>query len=56
MKTCFVVQGFGKKTDYTDGRVLDLDASYPIFNSTPLNLTKIMLRGLCKLLIIYKCN
>lgn len=29
-KTCFVVQGFGKKTDYTDGRVLDLDASYEI--------------------------
>ena len=23
--TCFVVQGFGKKTDYTDGRVLDLE-------------------------------
>jgi len=30
MKICFVVQGFGKKTDYTDGRVLDLDASYAI--------------------------
>jgi hypothetical protein len=30
MTTCFVVQGFGKKTDYTDGRVLDLDASYAI--------------------------
>ncbi|MBK6356655.1 MAG: DUF4071 domain-containing protein [Betaproteobacteria bacterium] len=30
MKTCFVIQGFGKKTDYTDGRVLDLDASYAI--------------------------
>ncbi len=30
MRTCFVVQGFGKKTDYTDGRVLDLDASYAI--------------------------
>lgn len=28
--TCFVIQGFGKKTDYTDGRVLDLDASYEI--------------------------
>jgi hypothetical protein len=28
--TCFVVQGFGKKTDFTDGRVLDLDASYAI--------------------------
>lgn len=30
MPTCFVVQGFGKKTDFTDGRVLDLDASYAI--------------------------
>lgn len=30
MTQCFVVQGFGKKTDYTDGRVLDLDASYEI--------------------------
>jgi len=29
-KQCFVVQGFGKKTDYTDGRVLDLNASYEI--------------------------
>lgn len=28
--TCFVVQGFGPKTDYTDGRVLDLDASYNV--------------------------
>ncbi len=27
---CFVVQGFGPKTDYTDGRVLDLDASYDV--------------------------
>lgn len=30
MTTCFVIQGYGKKTDYTDGRVLDLDASYEI--------------------------
>lgn len=30
MATCFVIQGYGKKTDYTDGRVLDLDASYEI--------------------------
>ena len=30
MATCFVVQGFGKKTDYTGGRVLDLDASYAV--------------------------
>src|SRR5947199_4723785 len=26
--TCFVVMGFGKKTDYETGRVLDLDQSY----------------------------
>ena len=30
MATCFVIQGFGKKTDFTDGRVLDLDASYAV--------------------------
>src|SRR5512136_891167 len=27
-KYCFVVQGFGEKTDFTDGRKLNLDASY----------------------------
>ncbi|MDB5192921.1 MAG: hypothetical protein JWQ96_2484 [Segetibacter sp.] len=27
-KTCFVVMGFGKKTDFETGRVLDLDRSY----------------------------
>ena len=27
-KTCFVVMGFGKKTDLATGRVLDLDKSY----------------------------
>lgn len=27
-KTCFVIMGFGKKTDYESGRILDLDASY----------------------------
>jgi hypothetical protein len=27
-KTCFVVMGFGRKTDYQTGRVLDLDKSY----------------------------
>jgi hypothetical protein len=27
-KTCFVVIGFGKKTDYPTGRVLDLDKTY----------------------------
>ena len=30
MKTCFVIQGYGKKTDYANGRVLDLDASYAV--------------------------
>ena len=29
-RSCFVVQGFGPKTDYTDGRILDLDASYAV--------------------------
>lgn len=33
MTTCFVVQGFGKKTDFTDGRVLDLNASYEIIKA-----------------------
>ncbi|MES2924476.1 MAG: TRAFs-binding domain-containing protein [Verrucomicrobiota bacterium] len=28
MKTCFVVMGFGKKTDFETGRTLDLDKSY----------------------------
>lgn len=27
-KICFVVMGFGKKTDYPSGRTLDLDATY----------------------------
>lgn len=27
-KTCFVVMGFGKKTDYATGRTLDLDKTY----------------------------
>ena len=30
MATCFVVQGFGEKTDYPTGRKLNLDASYRI--------------------------
>jgi hypothetical protein len=29
-KTCFVVQGFGQKTDFTTGRKLNLDASYAV--------------------------
>jgi len=27
-KTCFVIMGFGPKTDFETGRVLDLDKSY----------------------------
>ena len=27
-ETCFVVMGFGKKTDFETGRLLDLDMSY----------------------------
>lgn len=27
-KVCFVIMGFGKKTDYESGRTLDLDATY----------------------------
>ena len=27
-KICFVVMGFGKKTDFATGRVLNLDATY----------------------------
>lgn len=30
MPTCFVIQGFGKKTDFASGRTLDLDASYAV--------------------------
>jgi hypothetical protein len=30
MKSCFVIQGYGRKTNYRDGRVLDLDASYAV--------------------------
>lgn len=30
MPICFVVQGFGKKTDFASGRTLDLDASYEV--------------------------
>jgi tetratricopeptide (TPR) repeat protein len=29
-KTCFVVQGFGEKTDLTNGRKLNLDCSYQV--------------------------
>ena len=27
-KTCFVLMGFGKKTDFETGRTLDLDKTY----------------------------
>ena len=36
-KTCFVVQGFGKKTDHKTGRVLDLDASYEVIKEAVEN-------------------
>jgi hypothetical protein len=29
-KTCFVIQGFGKKNDFQQGKVFDLDASYEV--------------------------
>ncbi len=29
-RMCFVVQGFGEKTDFRTGRKLDLDASYDV--------------------------
>jgi hypothetical protein len=29
-KKCFVVMGFGKKTDFPSGRTLDLDKSYRV--------------------------
>lgn len=29
-KTCFVIQGFGEKTDFTTGRKFNLDASYQV--------------------------
>jgi hypothetical protein len=29
-KVCFVVQGFGQKTDWQSGRLLDLDSSYQV--------------------------
>lgn len=29
-RTCFVIQGFGEKTDHTNGRKLNLDASYAV--------------------------
>jgi hypothetical protein len=30
VQTCFVIQGFGEKTDLSTGRVLNLDASYEV--------------------------
>ena len=29
-KTCFVIQGFGKKQDYEQGKIFNLDASYDV--------------------------
>ena len=34
-QVCFVVMGFGKKTDYPTGRVIDLDKSYQTSSSRP---------------------
>jgi len=36
-KLCFVVQGFGEKTDFRTGRKLDLDASYDIIKEAVEN-------------------
>lgn len=36
-KTCFVIQGFGKKQDYQTGRTLDLDASYEVIKQAVLD-------------------
>jgi len=36
-KMCFVVQGFGEKTDYRTGRKLDLDASYDVIKEAVEN-------------------
>jgi len=33
-KTCFVIQGFGEKTDYRTGRKLNLDASYEVIKES----------------------
>lgn len=33
-KTCFVIQGFGKKTDYEQGKQFDLDASYEVIKES----------------------
>lgn len=36
-KKCFVVQGFGEKTDFRTGRKLDLDASYDVIKEAVEN-------------------
>jgi len=36
-KMCFVVQGFGEKTDFRTGRKLDLDASYEVIKEAVEN-------------------
>ena len=36
-KMCFVVQGFGEKTDFRTGRKLDLDASYDVIKEAVEN-------------------
>jgi hypothetical protein len=37
IKMCFVVQGFGEKTDFRTGRKLDLDASYDVIKEAVEN-------------------
>jgi hypothetical protein len=37
MARCFVVMGFGKKTDYATGRTIDLDKSYRVLIKPVLN-------------------
>ncbi len=36
-RTCFVIQGFGEKTDFTNGRKLNLDASYAVIKEAVQN-------------------
>ena len=36
-KRCFVIQGFGKKQDYEQGKQFDLDASYSVIKEAISN-------------------
>lgn len=44
-KMCFVVQGFGEKTDFRTGRTLDLDASYEVIKEAVENAGLICVRA-----------